>query len=145
MSEVFRVGKTIYPYMVNGGNIHERVMDVIADYFRISVEDIKGRSRKHLHVTARHLFHYFMYYIYVERNDIKYNYGQASVGRFTGKDHATVLHSCRIVRDSKGLFGTVKKTMRQMRDDIWLEIQRKTLLGEIVRLNLDKKSIQEFG
>lgn len=67
----------------------------VADYFKISVYEIKSTSRKREFVLPRQIA---MYYITKHFNKISY----ATIGSmFQGKDHATVTHSISVVENLK--------------------------------------------
>jgi chromosomal replication initiator protein len=77
----------------------EYIQKVVCDYFKLPVEAIKSSSRKRDVVQARQIAMYFA------KSLTKYSL--ASIGaQCGGKDHATVLHSCRTVNN---LMDTDKK------------------------------------
>jgi chromosomal replication initiator protein len=77
----------------------EYIQKVVCDYFKLPVDTIKSNSRKRDVVQARQIAMYFA------KSLTKYSL--ASIGaQCGGKDHATVLHSCRTVNN---LMDTDKK------------------------------------
>ena len=67
------------------------ILQTIADACRVSVEDIKGRSRLRNIARARHLVAYFLR----EINDLSY----PAIGEIMGRDHTTAIHSHEKMRD----------------------------------------------
>ncbi len=71
----------------------ELIQTTICDYFSISMKDILGKKRDQKIVRPRQL----AMYLSKELTDASYpEIGQ----KFGGKDHTTVMHSCRRVRDN---------------------------------------------
>ncbi|MDR1584577.1 MAG: chromosomal replication initiator protein DnaA [Prevotellaceae bacterium] len=70
----------------------EKIRDVVCDYFSLSVEAISTRSRKREVVQARQIA------MYLSKQMTKNSL--SSIGSVIGqRDHATVLHACKIVSD----------------------------------------------
>lgn len=90
----------------------DEIQKVVADFFKISIEEMNSRSRKRDIVQARQIAMYFAK---------KYTpFSLTMIGQHIGnKDHATVLHSCKIVND---LLETDKK-FRQYIEDMDKKIQ----------------------
>lgn len=73
-------------------NTVETIRDIVCDYFALSVEAISTKSRKREVVQARQIA------MYLSKQYTKNSL--ASIGDAIGKrDHATVLHACKIVND----------------------------------------------
>ena len=73
-------------------NTVERIRDVVCDYFDLSVDAISTKSRKREVVQARQIAMYLSKKITQS--------SLAAIGEAIGKrDHATVLHACKIVGD----------------------------------------------
>lgn len=73
-------------------NTVEKIRDIVCDYFALSVDAISTRSRKREVVQARQIA------MYLSKRYTKNSL--ASIGDIIGKrDHATVLHACKIVND----------------------------------------------
>ncbi|MBV7441402.1 chromosomal replication initiator protein DnaA [Weeksellaceae bacterium TAE3-ERU29] len=85
----------------------EYIQNIVCDYFKIPLEKLQSKSRKGDIVQARHLAMYFAR---------KYtNASLASIGSKIGKrDHATVLHSCKTVKN----LSETDKIFRSYVDDI---------------------------
>lgn len=78
--------------------MYQEQMSIIANAVKeltgygVTVELMRGRSRKREVVVSRHIFMYLM-------RKRKENFSLASIGNHLGKDHATVLHGCRMVNN----------------------------------------------
>jgi len=73
-------------------NTVEKIRDAVCDYFTLSVDAISTKSRKREVVQARQIA------MYLSKQYTKNSL--ASIGEAIGKrDHATVLHACKIVND----------------------------------------------
>ena len=62
-----------------------------AKKYNITVEQLMSPTRKRRMVEAR------QYSMYLIRKNLKYS--QAATGAVFHKDHATVLHACRVIND----------------------------------------------
>lgn len=87
-------------------NTVERIRDVVCDHFSLSVDAISTKSRKREVVQARQIA------MYLSKQMTKNSL--ASIGDLIGqRDHATVLHACKIVGDlieiDKGFRTSVKE------------------------------------
>ena len=70
----------------------ERIRDTVCEYFSLTVDAISTRSRKRELVQARQIAMYL--------SKQMTNNSLASIGNLIGqRDHATVLHACKIVSD----------------------------------------------
>ncbi len=73
-------------------NTVEKIRDIVCDYFSLSVDAIFTKSRKREVVQARQIA------MYLSKQNTKNSL--ASIGEAIGqRDHATVLHACKIVND----------------------------------------------
>ena len=93
-------------------NTVERIRDVVCDYFSLSVDAISTRSRKREVVQARQIAMYLSKQL--TSNSL------SSIGSLIGKrDHATVLHACKIVGDlieiDKGFRSSVKEIQAMLK------------------------------
>ena len=80
------------------------IMSSVADYFAVSVDDLCGTSRTHVLVTARQM----AMYLCRELTDLSLpKIGQA----FGGRDHTTVMHADRKIRQ---LLGERRSVFNQM-------------------------------
>lgn len=92
------------------------ILIVVCDYFNLSPEMIHAKTRKREIVKARQIAHYF------SKSLTKSSL--ATIGaKIGGKDHATVLHSCKTVNN---LFDTDKRYRFQIE-----EIEKKLKTGKI--------------
>lgn len=73
-------------------NSVEKIRDIVCDYFSLSVDAISTRSRKREVVQARQIA------MYLSKQHTQSSL--SSIGSLIGqRDHATVLHACKIVTD----------------------------------------------
>ncbi len=63
----------------------------VADYFGVSVEDLKGSARAQKITQARHIA------VYLSREFLQLSY--EAIGEFFNKKHTTIMYSCDSVRD----------------------------------------------
>jgi chromosomal replication initiator protein len=69
----------------------DNIIRVVADYFSLSISDIKGKKRHRGIVLPRQLA------MYIARELTEYS--TTEVGQAFGRDHTTVMHSYRQVED----------------------------------------------
>ncbi len=70
----------------------DSILDLVADHFELDVDTIKSNSRKRQIVMARQLAMYFV----KQHTD----HSLKTIGKeFGGRDHSTVIYSCRTVND----------------------------------------------
>lgn len=70
----------------------DSIQDLVADHFSLDVDIIQSKSRKRNIVTARQLAMFF-----VKKHT---NHSLKTIGKaFGGRDHSTVIYSCRTVND----------------------------------------------
>jgi chromosomal replication initiator protein len=68
------------------------IQKVVCDYFGISIEQMKSKTRRREVVQTRQIIMYFA--------KLYTNSSLASIGQVCGdKDHATVLHACKTVKN----------------------------------------------
>lgn len=73
------------------------ILDEIFKYFDRNLNDLQGKSRKGVTLTARHVFHQLMRdYTHLSLEDI---------AAFTKRDHATVMNSTKRIRYSQSTNG----------------------------------------
>lgn len=85
----------------------EYIQKVVSDYFNISIEKIHSKTRKREIVQARQLAMYF------SKNYTKSSL--AAIGSKCGKkDHATVLHACKTVRNLSETDRNFKKYVEEL-------------------------------
>ncbi|URD50398.1 chromosomal replication initiator protein DnaA [Chroococcidiopsis sp. CCNUC1] len=89
----------------------ESVMMVVADVYDVSIEDLKGNSRRREISWARQIGMYLMR-----------QYTDLSLPRigeeFGGKDHTTVLYSCEKISQLKDSDPSLEQKLRQLADRI---------------------------
>jgi chromosomal replication initiator protein len=71
----------------------EKIQNVVSSYFKIDLKDIHSKSRKREIVQARHVT------MFLAKKHTDHSYSH--IGNLVGKrDHATVLHACKTVKDA---------------------------------------------
>ena len=94
----------------------EFIQHLVSDYFKLTIEDLKSASRKREVVQARQISMYFA------KNHTS-NTLKAIGKSFGGRDHSTVLHSCRTVNDLM----TTDRRFKQHIEDLLKAMKNKTL------------------
>jgi chromosomal replication initiator protein len=94
----------------------DTILMTVADAFNVSIEDLKGNSRRREISWSRQIAMYLMR-----------QYTDLSLPRigeeFGGKDHTTVLYSCDKIGHLRESDATVDQTLRQLSDRINLTSQ----------------------
>jgi len=86
-------------------NTVEKIRDAVCDYFALSVEAISTKSRKREVVQARQIA------MYLSKQHTKNSL--AFIGETIGqRDHATVLHACKIEKDLIGIDKNFRKSIQ---------------------------------
>ena len=89
----------------------ETILMVVADVFKVSIEDLKGNSRRREISWSRQIGMYLMR-----------QYTDLSLPRigeeFGGKDHTTVMYSCDKIAQLRESDATLAETLRQLSDRI---------------------------
>jgi chromosomal replication initiation ATPase DnaA len=82
-----------YPYAIDPSDVyaHDRLKSLIASRMNVTVQEINSRTRKREVVYARHVYHTLCKYVL--RMSLE------KIGLSTSKDHATALHSIRVVHN----------------------------------------------
>lgn len=89
----------------------EAVIVVVSEVFKVSVEDLKGTSRRREISQARQVAMYLMR----QHTDLSL----PKIGEvFGGKDHTTVLYSCDKIAQLQNTDPTLAQTLRQLSDRI---------------------------
>jgi chromosomal replication initiator protein len=94
----------------------EAVMAVVAENYHVSIDDLKGSSRRREISSARQIGMYLMR----QHTDLSL----PKIGEtFGGKDHTTVLYSCEKIAQQKETDVDLNRTLRQLSDRINLSGQ----------------------
>jgi chromosomal replication initiator protein len=94
----------------------EAVLNAIVETYGISIEDLKGSSRRREISTARQIGMYLMR----QHTDLSL----PKIGEvFGGKDHTTVLYSCEKIAQQKEADPEIARNLRQLSDRISLSTQ----------------------
>ncbi len=83
------------------------VMNVCANYFNVSIDDLKSKQRKRELVLPRHLAMYLCYSLV----DMTYT----EIGEvFGGRNHATVIHACNKIEEEKESDSKLKHALEEI-------------------------------
>jgi chromosomal replication initiator protein len=85
----------------------DKIQDVVSNYFKIALKEIHSKSRKREIVQARQV----AMFLAKEHTDHSYSHIGNQVGK---RDHATVLHACKTVKDSMEVDKKFRSTMEQI-------------------------------
>lgn len=96
--------------MINKGTSEEtnilKIQKGVADYFQISVDDLKGRKRSANIAFPRQIA------MYLSRTLLNASFEQIGL-EFGGKDHTTVMHSCEKIKNeinnNKEIYNSIEK------------------------------------
>ncbi|MDD4972072.1 MAG: chromosomal replication initiator protein DnaA [Paludibacter sp.] len=92
-------------------NTVEKIRDVVCEYFSLSVDAISTKSRKREVVQARQIA------MYLSKQLTKSSL--ASIGNTIGqRDHATVLHACKIVNDLMDCDKNFRSSVREIEEKL---------------------------
>jgi chromosomal replication initiator protein len=95
----------------------DAILSVIADAFNVSVEDLKGNSRRREISWARQIAMYLMR----QHTDLSL----PRIGEeFGGKDHTTVIYSCEKIAQLRETDQNLAQTLRQLSDRISMTSRR---------------------
>jgi chromosomal replication initiator protein len=88
------------------------IQKVIAEYYKVSTSDLKGKKRSQKVIVPRQLA------IFISHEITEYSYTE--IGQAFGRDHSTVLYSCRQVKDKiqadPSLESTIQKFIRMIKE-----------------------------
>jgi len=92
-------------------NTVEKIRDVVCEYFSLSVDSISTKSRKREVVQARQIAMYLSKQL--TKNSL------SSIGNAIGqRDHATVLHACKIVNDLMDSDKSFRSSVREIEEKL---------------------------
>ncbi len=90
-------------------NTVEKIRDVVCEYYNLSVDAISTKSRKREVVQARQIAMYLSKQL--TKNSL------ASIGFAIGqRDHATVLHACKIVNDQMDIDKNFRNSVKEIEE-----------------------------
>jgi len=87
----------------------EKIQNVVSSYFQIDLKEIHSKSRKREIVQARQVA------MFLSKKYTDHSY--SLIGNLVGKrDHATVLHACKAIKDSLDVDKGFRSTMKDIED-----------------------------
>lgn len=93
----------------------EFIQHLVADHYDIAVEKIQGKTRKQSIVIARQLS------MYLAKNLTKSSLKMIG-NKFGGRDHSTVIYSCKAVKDMLDTDNMFKDTVEELEKKITLSV-----------------------
>ena len=88
----------------------DTIQDLVADYFEVTVADLKSKSRKKELVYPRQVAMYFAKeFTNLSLKSIGYHFG--------GRDHSTVIHAIQTISDLMEQDEAVKETIQKIRSN----------------------------
>ena len=88
-----------------------KVQKLVADYFQISVDDLKSKKRTASIAFPRQIA------MYICRNDLNESFERIGL-EFGGKDHTTVMHSCDKIIDELKMNDELKKIIEKIKENM---------------------------
>lgn len=92
--------------MIVGRTTILQIQTAVARHFGIRVDQIMSRRRSRCFSHPRQLA------MYLARELTTFSYPQ--IGKYFGRDHATVIYACERVRNDPGMFEHREKLMKQL-------------------------------
>ena len=102
----------------SGKSTSRYVHKLVAEHFKVDVENLQGKTRKRKIVIARQL----SMYLAKELTDKSL---KAIGDNFGGRDHSTVIYSCRTVQDLMETDAVFKETVSDLEKKIRLSLHEK--------------------
>ena len=95
-----------------GGNISiDTIQKVVSDYYGISVQDIKSKKQNKKVAFPRHVA------FYIARNITEMSFTEIG-NEFGGKDHSTIMSSCKKIEEQIKIDATLDNAIKMMIKDI---------------------------
>ena len=89
----------------------DEIIQKVAGYYQITIEDLKGKSREQKYATPRQVA------MFILREDSKINL--SSIGKlFGGRDHSTVLHAIRRIQTDAATNQNLRRDLLSLRSSI---------------------------
>jgi ATPase involved in DNA replication initiation len=87
----------------------DKIQEVVSSYFDVGLEDIHSKSRKREIVQARQVT------MFLSKKYTDHSYSH--IGNLVGKrDHATVLHACKTIKNTMEVDKTFRSTMKTIEE-----------------------------
>ena len=84
-----------------------KVQKVVADYFKVSIEDLKSKKRNANIAFPRQIA------MYLCRKHTEESFDRIGI-EFGGKDHSTVMHSCKKLEQEMRVNQSIKEAIEKM-------------------------------
>ena len=88
-----------------------KVQNVVADFFQISVDDLKGKKRSSSIAFPRQIA------MYLSREVLNESYQRIGL-EFGGRDHSTVMSSCEKIKDSIKTTKSIRDTVEKIKENL---------------------------
>ncbi len=85
----------------------DKVAQVVADYFELTVKDLKSTARQQKIAHARHIA------VFMAREVLQMSY--EAIGDFFNKKHTTIMYSCDLIEEKLNSDGELKNTIEELK------------------------------
>lgn len=85
----------------------DKVAQVVADYFELTVKDLKSTARQQKIAHARHIA------VFMAREVLQMSY--EAIGEFFNKKHTTIMYSCDLIDEKLNSDGELKNTIEELK------------------------------
>ena len=88
-----------------------KIQRVVADFFQISVDDLKGKKRSASIAFPRQIA------MFLSRDVLNESYQRIGL-EFGGRDHTTVIHSCEKIQDDIKRDKSIRETVEKIKQNL---------------------------
>ena len=88
-----------------------KVQKVVADFFQISVDDLKGKKRSSSVAFPRQIA------MFLARDYLNESYQRIGL-EFGGRDHSTVMHSCEKIESDIKTTKSIRETVEKIKNNL---------------------------
>lgn len=85
----------------------DKVAQVVADYFELTVKDLKSTARQQKIAHARHIA------VFMAREVLQMSY--EAIGDYFNKKHTTIMYSCDLIEEKLNSDGELKNTIEELK------------------------------
>lgn len=85
----------------------DKVAQVVADYFELTVKDLKSTARQQKIAHARHIA------VFMAREVLQMSY--EAIGEFFNKKHTTIMYSCDLIEEKINSDSELKNTIKELK------------------------------
>jgi len=103
----------------------DHILDIVSNHLKISIDEMKGRTRQRAVVEAKQVF------CYLCRNLLPLSFKQ--IGNILNIDHATVLHSVKAIEDRMFIYPREKTSIENLM--IMVKGRIDVLMPDLITIN----------